>query len=336
MDSFSTYDNIPWELIAASFQENFPEQESAQLLQWIAKDPLNLEKYEQLHRIWQEQWTDYAFYRKADEAAGWKSLWKRIDSNSREQEGGEVVKGAFSKAMWRWTAAAAIVLLVAGAAYWQFGGREKITRFETAANEQKKVALPDGSTIILKPQTHIQLAGNYNKEGRTVTLSGGEAFFEVQHIAQQPFVVVMGAVSVRDIGTSFTIQHTKDSIKIIVSAGKVACINNKNGETREITAGNSLCFYRADQHFGEIKATDTAGTGGLQFDNVALYDVITVLEKVYDRQIRLNDAVTGQKRFTARHLDGESFENVMKIICTSLNLQYTSENGVIIIKEKDK
>ncbi|GAC1569103.1 MAG: FecR domain-containing protein [Chitinophagaceae bacterium] len=332
MDSIYAYDDIPWELIIASFQKNFPAEESAQLLQWISEDPQNQEKFEQLRRIWQEELPDYELYSKADITGSWESLKERIDTNNKQEETGKVVRGAFSGTTRRWVAAAAVILLVAGAGYLQFGGRDKFTNFETLANEQKKIALPDGSSILLKENTLIRVSGNFNMAGRTVLLAGGEAFFDVQHIEGQPFVVKMDGVSVRDIGTSFSIRDMKDSIQIIVSSGKVAIINNKSSETKEVVAGSLLCFYRADQRFGEIKAT---ATRTLQFDDIALSDVIAILEKVYGKKIRLKDTAIGQKRFTARHMDAESFENAIKVICTSLNLQYAEENGVIILKGRD-
>jgi transmembrane sensor len=122
----------------------------------------------------------------------------------------------------------------------------------------------------------------------------------------------------------------------MVSGGKVAFIKKETGETREISAGSSLCFYIAEHRFGELKATDPAnsGAGSLRFDNSPLSDVIAVLQKVYDKRILLNDTAIAQKRLTV-HLDGESFDDDLKIICASLHLEYAEKNGVFILKNGD-
>jgi transmembrane sensor len=232
-------------------------------------------------------------------------------------------------------AAAAVLLLVAGAEWWYMSGRSAAIQYATS-NEQKKISLPDGSTMVLHPQTHIQVARNYNTGARTVTLISGQAYFDVSHQAQRPFMVDMDAASVKDIGTSFTVEKTVDSIKVTVSDGKIAFIKKENGESREISAGGAICLYTGKLHSGEIRATDPAGSSAdpLRFDNAPLSEVIAALQKLSGKKILLDDTLMAQKRLTVR-LGGESFDDALKIICASLNLKYAGRNGEYILKMKD-
>ena len=122
----------------------------------------------------------------------------------------------------------------------------------------------------------------------------------------------------------------------MVSAGKVAFVKKETGESREISAGSSLCFYSTQHRFGEIKATEPANNGAdsLRFDNSPLSDVITALQRLSGKKILLSDTATAQKRLTV-HLDRESFDNNLKIICASLNLEYVEKNGIYILKSRD-
>jgi transmembrane sensor len=149
-------------------------------------------------------------------------------------------------------------------------------------------------------------------------------------------MVDMDAVSVKDLGTSFTVQKTKDSIKVTVSGGKVAFINKATGEAREISAGSSLVFYILDHRFGDLKATRPAkrSAGSLRFDNAPLSDVIAALQKASGKRIILNDAENAEKKLTV-HLDNESFDDCLKIICASLNLEYSEKDGAYILKNRD-
>jgi len=201
---------------------------------------------------------------------------------------------------------------------------------------RKKISLPDGSTVSLSEQTRIRIEPDYNKGGRKVILTAGEAYFEVSHQERLPFMVDMDGASITDIGTSFTVQKTKDSINVIVSTGKVAFIKKGTGETREISAGSSLCLYTTQQHFGEIRATGLANDSAdsLRFDNAPLSDVVAVLQKLSGKKILLSDTATAQKRLTV-HLEGESFDNALKIICASLNLEYAEKSGVYTLKNRD-
>jgi len=338
MDSFSTYDDIPWDLITASLQDDLPEKEAGQLEEWISLAPDNRERYVQLRRIWEEETADYLLYRDADEEVAWQSLWKRIGNSSHERERATVIRYSFRRRVMRRLAVAATLLLVAGTGYWYFSGRSKAIVYATNDKEQKTVSLPDGSTIILKPKTHIQLAGDYNKGSRTVILTSGEASFNVQHRAQLPFVVSMDIASVKDIGTDFTVQRGEDSIKVRVSGGKVAFVNNVSGEARELSAGMALSFSVHDRRFGAVAVTSAGSVNYdsanfLKFSDMPLSEVLPVLQKEYGRTIRLNDTSIGQKRLTA-NLDRESFENAMKVICASFNLEYTEKKGVYLLKKQ--
>jgi transmembrane sensor len=337
MDSQSTYDDLPWELIASALQGELSPEEDLRLRQWLDLSGSNRQKYDQVWQIWKDGMADYVLYREADAVKGWEALQQRIGPlRTGTGNTGLAAIGKRAPLIRRLAAIAAVLILAAGAGWWYISGRSAPILYETALNEQKKISLPDGSTVVISPQTSIHVARNYNKAGRTVILSAGEAHFDVAHQEQQPFMVDMDAASVKDIGTSFTVQKTKDSIKVMVSGGKVAFIKKETGESREISAGNSLCFYIAQHRFGEISATDTAnsGTGSLRFDNSPLSEVIAILQKQSGKRILLNDTAIAQKRLTV-HLDGESFDNDLKIICASLNLEYVEKNGVYILKNKD-
>lgn len=335
MDAFSTYDNFPWELIAASLQDGLSEEEAVQLEQWLSSSPVHREKYGELKKLWAGGLTDYELYCQANAEAGWSALQQKIGLGSTTEEtGAKIVQGRFSRRM-RMIAAAAIVIIVAGFAWWFFPHGNKNDVYATAGNEHKKISLPDGSTIVLQPQTRIEVLA-YDEDKRTVMLHRGEAFFEVTHEERRPFVVNMESLSVKDIGTSFTVRRTQDSINVAVFSGKVSFSNDKTGEAKEMEAGSSLCFYVAAQRFGNIRSTVAApaSTNALRFNDMPLLRVLDVFRKVYGKNVQLSDTAMAQERFNA-NLEGESFENSLNVLCSSLNLEYVQKNGVYFIKKKD-
>jgi len=329
MDSQSTYDDLPWELIVSALQGELSPDEDGRLAQWLASSSANREKYHRLQQVWKEDMADYVIYQDANEDEAWKALRGKMNARAT------AITPPFGRrtiSIKRWTAAAAILLLLAGAGWWYISGRETTIRYETAADQQKKIPLPDGSTVTLHPQTHIELTGSYNKTDRTVKLVSGEAYFDVSHQELRPFIVDMDAASVKDIGTSFTIEKTKDSIKVIVSGGKIAFIKKATGEVREISAGGSICLYTTTERQGEIRQTND-NTDSLRFVNASLSEVIAVLQKHYGKKILLKDTAIAQKRLTV-HFGGESFDDVVKIICFTLDLESVVENGAYVLKNK--
>jgi len=335
MDSLPSYDNFPWELIVAALQDTLAPDEELMFREWLALNQENREQFEKLQQLWKEGLTDYVFYREADEVKAWEALRQRI-GGGREVSGSRVVSAFPSKrlpVMGRRMAVAALVLFVAGAGWWYFARENAPLLYETAG-EQKKMSLPDGSSIVIEPQTRIRVARDYNKTGRTVILDSGKAQFAVAHQAQLAFTVDVDVASIKDIGTTFTVQRTRDRIRVTVSGGKVAFIQKATGESREIAAGRSLVFYPTEHRFGDILPADS-GTDSMRFYNAPLSGVIAALEKVFGKKITIKDTALGQKRLTA-DLNGVAFADAMKIVCVSLNLDYAENNGGYWLKARDR
>jgi transmembrane sensor len=202
-----------------------------------------------------------------------------------------------------------------------------MVRYETAAAEIRSVSLADGTTMLLQPRTRVQVAGGFNKGVRRVTLVDGKAAFTVVHEQSQPFEIVMDGASIRDIGTSFTISKTADSIEAVVVEGKVAFTNKITGETRELSAGAAVLLLTSAAHRGEMKEN------ALQFDDARLSAVIAAMQERFGKKIGLADTALGEMRLTV-HLDGESLDDAVKVICASLNLENEVDSNGYILKNR--
>ena len=332
MDVQPSYNNLPWDMILSALQGSLSPEEDVAFREWLDSSAENRQNYEHLQRVWKDKLADYIPYAEADEGKAWEALQRTISQRSSARTPAERKLPMIP----RWAAAAAVILLATGAGWWYLSRKNAPTLYETA-REQKLISLPDGSTVDINPQTRIRVAHEFNKADRTVILEAGEAHFAVVHQAERPFVVDVDAVSVTDIGTDFTVRKTKDSIKVTVTGGTVAFIKKETGETRELSAGSSLVYYVAENRFGNIKATDTgmSAASHLNFDNAPLSEVITALQKASGKQISLDDVSIAEKRLTV-HLEGESFDNAIKIICASLNLEYTENEGSYVLRNKDR
>jgi transmembrane sensor len=331
MDASSTYDDLPWPLIVSALQGELPAEEELQFKEWLASSAAHRETYDHIQRLYKDGLTDYPLYSRMDEDKAWTAFRQKMDQ-----------RGVISPAMGkrhigfnRWAAAAAVIVLAFGAGWWYFAGSRSGISYQTAANEQRSVALPDGSTILLHPRTRIEVAPGYNSTGRTVLLLGGKAQFNVSHRQDHPFTVNMDGASVQDIGTSFIIEKTSDSITVMVSTGRIAFIPGKTGVRKEIAAGGAICLYTDVQHSGEIRQTAPiqAGADSLRFDNATLSQILGALEKHFGKRIRLTDPLIAQKRLTV-HLDGESLEYALRVVCDSYDLEYIIKDGDYILEKK--
>jgi ferric-dicitrate binding protein FerR (iron transport regulator) len=329
MDTSPKYD-FPWELIADSLSGSLSVESELQFRQWLLSDPDNKEKYDRLKKLWENGMADYTFYQMANEQEAWNALKTKLSF----KEETKVIPGPFNKGQQtikRYFAVAAILMVLIGIGFLITLIRNNPTIYETAYNEQKKITLPDGSNIVLKPQTKIEVLPYYNKTNRTVIMTSGEASFKVIHQVNKTFIVDLGATHVKDIGTSFTIQKGKRLISVSVSSGKVSFVKIATNETRELTAGKSVTFNIQNVSFGKI--TSVVNESLLDFNNTPLSDVIDAVQKVYGKKIELSEIKIAQKKLTA-HLVGAPYNTAISVICKSLNLEYSLKDSVYILKEK--
>src|SRR3569833_1329318 len=314
MEPLSPYNVFLWVLFVLVLRgEQTPEEERG-FQEWLGVSVDNRQHFLRLQKMWKDGLTDYAFYRQADEVQGWEALRGKMEQ-------GKIVQGSFGqrvRSIRRWVTAAAIILAVAGAGWWYINGKTGETRYSTAAGQQRTVSLPDGSSIDLDAETQVRLTDGFNHTNRTMTLLSGRVRCAVVHQAKIPFIVNMEVADVKDIGTIFTVQRTKDSISVTVAEGRIVFTDRKTGQTREVPAGRDITYYMADHHIKFVPS--------LKFDNARLSDVIEALQSAFDRKIMLMDASAAEKRLTV-HLDGETFEDALQTVCASLGLKYTVENG---------
>jgi transmembrane sensor len=89
----------------------------------------------------------------------------------------------------------------------------------TAVGEVRKLALPDGSTVVLNPDARLVV--EFVAHERRIALGRGEAYFQVAKDPQRPFIVGVGSVAVRAVGTAFDVRRRADAVEVLVTEGKV-------------------------------------------------------------------------------------------------------------------
>ncbi len=90
-----------------------------------------------------------------------------------------------------------------------------------AGSQPKTDTLPDGTVVTLNRGASLTFAGGSVEKGLTVRLQG-EGFFSVTHDPARAFVVQVGTVVIKVLGTSFELNgNGEDSIELIVETGAV-------------------------------------------------------------------------------------------------------------------
>jgi transmembrane sensor len=118
--------------------------------------------------------------------------------------------------------AAAIAGICFAAALSAFGvSRAYLAGRETTdLGEIRRITLNDGSAVALNTSSVMQV--KFEREQRRIVLRRGEASFQVSHDEQRPFIVQAGDVSVRAVGTAFTVRLREDGgVGVVVTEGVI-------------------------------------------------------------------------------------------------------------------
>jgi transmembrane sensor len=186
-------------------------------------------------------------------------------------------------------AAAAVAVLVAS----QLAGAPETQTYATAKGERRTVQLADGSTIDLNAGTRLSV--RLARDRREVTLSGGQAVFDVTSDARRPFQIAAGDRVVRVVGTEFDVRRRDGKLSVTVARGAVEV------RPAEGAAGKAYRLHpgqRLDHLEGAPTVRVTAAepaevfawrTGRLVYRGQSLGEVIADLNQQFPTQIRIAD-----------------------------------------------
>jgi transmembrane sensor len=198
--------------------------------------------------------------------------------------------------VWRWAAPAGGLALAAGLAValapQMLAGPTTVATYVTARGEHTHLKLADGSLVDLDAATRLTVAMN-GKE-RRLTLSEGQAIFDVAHDPNRPFVVAAGDRLVRDIGTQFDVKREPHGLTVTVARGRVS-VERAAAPARAVVLGPGQRLALDDESgVGQLSSVDPAETfswraGRLVYRAAPLSDVVADLNRQFVEQTTVSD-----------------------------------------------
>ncbi len=104
---------------------------------------------------------------------------------------------------------------------------------------QYRLALPDGSIVLLNASSSLYFPARFSKGERRVRLTG-EGYFEVKHDQAAPFIVEVGDIEVHDLGTEFNINAYPDERGIQTTLVHGLAKVHRNGKEVMLQPGQAV------------------------------------------------------------------------------------------------
>ena len=206
-------------------------------------------------------------------------------------------------------AASAMLVLFSGYLAWNhLKSRVTPQDYASTVAQNRDITLSDGSMVALGGAS--KLTTRFSKNERQVELGAGEAFFQVVHNTQRPFVVTAGNVSIRDVGTAFDVRRSGQYVSIAVTQGRVQIADNGAASgssatgtgTLEAVAGQLVSYDPATSTMSVSSITPEQATAWrsdrLEFINQPLSVVVANVNRYSVRPVHIADADLETLTFT--------------------------------------
>jgi transmembrane sensor len=250
----------------------------------------------------------------------------------------------------RFAIAATLLLVVAGGAFLAYRV-ELDPEYVTAIGEQRTVPLDDGSRIALNSNSRVQI--EFTAERRIVRLLRGEAFFEVAHNKQRPFIVIAGDNEVTAVGTVFEVRYEPDHIDVTLVEGKVDVtstveplgtpanvsssltgISKLSSLGYRMTAGERLHVAKgapASIDAPRVEAIAAWRRGEVMLDDTPLSEAIAEMNRYSKSLLIIDGSSIATLRVSGIYHTGDS-EGFAQTVAQLYGLQVTQEGGQIHLR----
>jgi len=233
-----------------------------------------------------------------------------------------------------------------------------VKAFTTTYGERKNIQLPDGSVVNLNAGSEIYIDESFDDSARNVYLKG-EAFFDVKHNANKPFIVHTSEMDVKALGTAFDVKAYQDegvtetslirgSVEVTLKKDNNRTLllqpnqkitwkrNPDKGDANKSTATRNDIVKTGDRLPEAIKVTDHGyikeiawKENKLVFEDDALSDVAILLERWYGVHVEFEDDSIRNYRFTGV-FEKEDLQTVLDFLKESKPFNYRINNGEVL------
>jgi transmembrane sensor len=213
----------------------------------------------------------------------------------------------------RYVALAASLVLAVGLTFLaarEFGWFGLGNQFETSTAQVKDIQLEDGTLVTLGAASRI--AVDFSAHERRVTLTRGEAFFEVTRDTSRPFLVMADNTTVRVLGTKFDVHYGQQAVRVAVVEGRVEVMQDvarkpstptpEPARTELLMAGDTAVATQAGaivtandpnkEDFGAWRQ------GRLVYVDARLKDIVSDMDRYFDGDVTLADESLGEEQLT--------------------------------------
>ncbi|NDV96881.1 DUF4974 domain-containing protein [Dysgonomonas sp. 521] len=247
-----------------------------------------------------------------------------------------ILQGAFMR-----VAAVVAILLMSGLLYMQIknaGEDYGMQTINVPAGQYVNLSLPDGTNIWLNARTKIEYPVSFNKKERIVKLDG-QAYFEVAHDEDVPFIVQTAKGNVRVLGTKFDVMAyaNEDRFETTLMDGKVKVDLAPDAGQSLVLSPNTKSYLKD----GKLEVTGIDDydiyrwkEGLICFNDASFEDIMGSFEKTYGPKIIVENTRVNKYSYTGKFRFVDGIDYALRVLQKDIKFTYERdlENHTIYIK----
>jgi ferric-dicitrate binding protein FerR (iron transport regulator) len=231
------------------------------------------------------------------------------------------------------TQIAAMLVLLCGIGFWLYQQQNipQIASLRTSSQQNTlSKTLPDGTRVLLNKNSSISFPEQFEGDTRQVTLEG-EAFFEVHHDSEHPFIIKAKGTEIKVLGTSFNVTAYNTAVKVLVKTGKVRF--SKNNSEVILTQGQQAEATAEQVQVSEVVNLNTLAyqSKTFVFDNTPLKEVAQILSGAFSQQVVLANPAIANCKLTAT-FEREKLANILSIIAETFSLKVETKGQDFVLQ----
>jgi transmembrane sensor len=329
-------ENMDSGLVAKYLAGEANQEERFVVEAWISASAENQKEFLRFRKLWETSATEFNVVpADVNTDNAWGTIKKRISTVNNFPQGdtGQKKSKTIMHSIYRYavSVAAAVILLVIGyiLIFRQFSGQEKLE--VVAVQKVRTSILPDSSYITLNLNSNISYPKKFKSGRREVTLSG-EAYFNVKHIDDQPFVVIMKDACVHVLGTEFNIRNVagEPEVTVTVTSGRVKFSDKDDISFVYLGQNEKGVLHRDSGLIEKFSDTDENElfwkTRTLLFRDTKLSVVFKTIEKIFKVNILVNNDSILDCKLTGKFTNA-SAEEILNKISLSFDLNVQKDNN---------
>ena len=209
-----------------------------------------------------------------------------------------------------------------------------VNKITTRNKEQYAVSLSDGTTAWLNAASSISYPVTFTGKTRLVKITG-EVYFEVQHNAQKPFIVMANGQKVEVLGTHFNINAYNDegTIKTTLLQGIVRVSTQDQSAVKQllpgemaINNGSSITVSKAD-----AEQAIAWKNGYFDFNDEPLENIMHSISRWYDVDIDYQLKSREPLVFGGKVSRGNNLSAILKIMESTGTVHFKIEGRRVTV-----